>query len=79
MYSDFDLQVLNGQAIIIPLAHQRNHERTEFGEDDLIKSLHAYHNKQIVFEKDPSNLEERLQMLFLIKDKWTSKELFYQL
>ena len=44
MYPNFDLEVLCGQAIIIPLAHQRNHEKSEFGDDDLIKSLHAWHN-----------------------------------
>ena len=41
-------------------------------EDDLLISLHPFFGMEA---EEPENLEKRLQKLFLIKDKWTFREI----
>lgn len=65
--------------MIIPVAHMRQHEISSLASEDLIKSLDAYHSEVLLCQNDPFSLEERLQKLFGVKDKWTLKELYAQL
>ena len=75
MYSTMDLSFLCGHSILIPYQHQRTLERSqaEVG-DHLIKSLDMYYGTE--FEACFDNCEARLERLYLLKDKWTFRELF---
>ena len=72
-YKDLDLSSVAGQAIIIPYAHQRVHERNTSAQDDIIMALNPYFHPELV--KCMENIEQRIEVLFKIKEKWTAREL----